>query len=81
MIASLACVLVSRLMFNLREPRRHTVSRATITKTTAASYASTSTTILLHTLTKVEDVDEPMVYESWGHHGGLFYDPIICEHY
>lgn len=83
MIASLACVLVSRLMFNLRDPREHSVADRVTTATTAAvSSAPTSTMVLLHTLTNVEDIDEPSIYDTRNRQGGSFSDTIFfgdCE--
>jgi len=77
MIASLAYVLVSRTTFNLRDPREHSAACATTTTVTTA----TSSVILLHMLTKVEDVDEPTIYRSQNHRGGLFYDATFCKYY
>ena len=81
MIASLASALVSRLMFNLREPRKYFASDVTTTMTAANGTVSTSSSTLLHTLTKVEDVDEPVIYESRNHQGGSFYDAVLCGYY
>lgn len=58
-ISSLASVLVSRLMFNLRESGEHS---ATSTMTMTAS--SPPSSILSRALTDVEDVDEDVVHES-----------------
>jgi len=77
-VVSLACVLVSRLMFNLREPERHSVSEVTTTVTPATSSILVSTT-LLHTLTKI-DVYEATNYESRNHQGGLFHDACSYGH-
>lgn len=81
MIASLACVLVSRLMFNLRDPREHSAARETTTITTATSFAPMSTTMLLHTLTNVDVGDGPMIHESRDCEEGLLSDAIFCGHY
>ena len=54
-------------MFNLREPREHS---ETTVRTTAASSVAPST-ILSHTLTRVEEVDEDAVHESLNHREGL----------
>ena len=67
-------------MFNLREPERHSVSQAMTTMTAATSSIPAPTTMLLHTLTKVEDVDESTDYEPWNHPGGLFHDVFFCGH-
>lgn len=76
MITSLSTVLVSRLMFNIREQREHP---AVATITTASSSAPTST-MLLHTLTNIEHVDEAAVHELEVpiHQGGSFDDAITC---
>lgn len=76
MIFSLACVLVSRLMLNLRDPRKHSVSRGTITMIATASPVRTPSTTLLQTLTKVEDVDERSTCGSRNHRGGLSQTPF-----
>jgi hypothetical protein len=77
MITSLSTVLVSRLMFSLREQVEHP---ATATTTAATGSAPTSTT-LLHTLTNVDHVDETAIWdlEVTNHQGGSFCDVITCE--
>ena len=63
--SSLGSVLVSRLMFNLREPGEHP-------GTTEATSPVTSTAIMLHTLTNLDGVDGAETYvESLNHGGGL----------
>lgn len=70
-IVSLASVLLSRLMFNLREERQHPVATAT---TTATDSDPTSAAILLHTLTNVEDNYESVICEPPYYREGLFSD-------
>ena len=77
MIASLGCVLVSRLMFNLRETREPSL---TPEMTTATSSAPTTTTILLHTLTNLEGTDEAAIREPPDDKGGSFYSVFSRGH-
>jgi len=74
--ARLACVLVSRLMFNLRDPRGHSAARVMTTTTAATNSTLTSTAVLLHTLTNVENVSEPTIYDPRNRQGGSFSDAI-----
>ena len=67
MIASLATVLVSRLMFNLRESSEHSEATATTTATSSAP----ASTILSHALTDIEEASEDVVHESLNHLEGL----------
>ncbi|KAF9778768.1 hypothetical protein BJ322DRAFT_491912 [Thelephora terrestris] len=57
----LGCVLVSRLMFNLREPQGHP---ATATETAVTTSAPTTSTVLQYTLTDIDNFDETAVHES-----------------
>jgi len=57
----LASVLVSRLMFNLRESREHFETTVT---TTAASSAPTSTILSHIALTNIGGADEDVIHES-----------------
>lgn len=64
-------------MFNLRETREHHLT----TKATAAiSSALTTTSVLLHTLTNVEDVDEVAIHDPLSNKEGLFYHDFFCGH-
>lgn len=64
-VTSLASILVSRLMFNLREPRKHPETIVTITATGSAP----TSTILSHILTNIEEAGEDAVHESLNHRG------------
>ncbi|KAF9785826.1 hypothetical protein BJ322DRAFT_743865 [Thelephora terrestris] len=57
----LASILVSRLTFNLREPRGHSVTAMT---TTATSPSPMSTPIILYVPTDIEDVDGVVTRDS-----------------
>ena len=80
LFARLACVLVSRLMFNLRDPRGYSTTRVKTITTAVTNSTLTSTAVLLHTLTNVEDVGEPTIYDPRNRHGGSFSDAISCGH-
>ncbi|KAF9788461.1 hypothetical protein BJ322DRAFT_635405 [Thelephora terrestris] len=73
----LSTVLVSRLMFNIREQAEHPATAAT----TAATGSAPMSTTLLHTLTNVDHVDETAIWELEvpNHQGGSFCDMITCE--
>jgi len=73
----LACVLVSRLMFNLRDPRGHSAARV-MTTTTAVTSSTLTSTAVLHTLTNVGVVSEPAIYDPRDRQGGSFSDAIYC---
>jgi hypothetical protein len=79
MITSLSTVLVSRLMFNIREQAEHPATAAT----TAATGSAPMSTTLLHTLTNIDHVDETAIWELElevpNHQGGSFCDMITCE--
>jgi hypothetical protein len=58
-------------MFNLREPTGE-YSETTVT-------TATTSTILSHTLTNIEEVDEDAVHESLDHQEGFFSHVIPCD--
>ena len=66
MIVSLASVMVSRIIFNLRDPRKYSESAAT---TTAAGSTQIST-IFSHTLTNIEEIDDDAFHEFMAHQEG-----------
>ena len=54
------------------------------TTTVATNSTLTSTGVLLHTLTNVEDVSEPTIYDPRNRQGGSFSDAIYwggCEEF
>ena len=79
LFARLACVLVSRLMFNLRDPRGSSAARA-MTTTTMTTNSTLATTTCLHTLTNVGDVHEPTIYDPRNYQGGSFSDTVPRGH-
>ena len=82
MVPSLSSVLVSRLMFNLRDPKGYSAVHVTSTMTTATRSAPMSTTAFLHTLTNVDHVEgDPAIHESQNCQGGSFPDAIFCGYH
>ncbi|KAF9652457.1 hypothetical protein BDM02DRAFT_2748113 [Thelephora ganbajun] len=72
----LACVLVSRLMLNLRDPRERSAAYVTTTMTAATSSVPTSSSVLLHTLTNIEVFDVSTIHGSRDHKGDIEMVPI-----
>ena len=64
-------------MFNLRETREVSVST---TFTTTTSSSPTPMTIILHTLTSIEDVDGVAICGSLNHRGSRLCDATLCGH-